>query len=119
MRAVRRDATGDSTPPEMGTTNKSVLWCHPRRGNYLATPIVIGERIGGGAEGFTASPVAANRKLYFTGEQGDVFVLDATNQFSVLATNKLGGLCLSTPAISEGTIFFRTTEKLVAVGFQN
>jgi len=127
----------------MGATNQAVAWCHPRRGNYLATPIVLGdllwgdldgivtcfdtktgkihynERIGGGAEGFTASPVAANRKLYFTGEQGDVFVLDATNQFSVLATNKLGGLCLSTPAISEGTIFFRTTEKLVAVGFKN
>jgi len=45
-------------------------------------------------------------------------VLPATNQFSVLATNKLGGLCLSTPAISEDTLFFRTTEKLVAVGFK-
>ena len=32
------------------------------------------------------------------------------------ATNKLGGLCLATPAISEGTLFFRTTEKLVAIG---
>jgi len=141
MRGVRVDATGDISPPEISATNQAVAWSHPRRGNYLATPIVVGdlvwgdldgivtcfdaktgkvyynERIGGGGEGFTASPVAANHKLYYTGEQGDVFVLEAANQFKVLAQNKLGGLCLSTPAISEGMLFFRTTEKLVAVGF--
>jgi glucose dehydrogenase len=142
MRAVRLDGTGDISPPEIGGTSKGVVWSHPRKGNYLATPIVVGdlvwgdldgivtcfdtktgaihysERIGGGGQGFTASPVAANRKLYFSGEQGDVFVLEATNEFKVLASNKLGGQCLSTPAISAGTIFFRTTEKLVAVGFK-
>ncbi len=142
MRAIRLDATGDITPPEMDGTNQSIAWCYPRKGDYLATPIVVGnllwgnmdgivtcfdvktgaihysERIGGGGQGFTASAVAAGNKLYLTGEQGDVFVLPATNQFSVLATNKLGGLCLSTPAISEGTLFFRTTENLVAVGFK-
>jgi outer membrane protein assembly factor BamB len=143
MRAVRLDAIGDITPSEIGGTNQAIIWSYPRKGNYLETPITVGnfvwgnldgvltcfdaktgeiqytERIGGGGQGFTASPVAANGKLYFTGEQGDVFVLPATKDFSVLATNKLGGLCLSTPAISEGTIFFRTVEKLVAVGFKN
>lgn len=143
MRAVRLDATGDVTPSEMGATNQAVVWCHPRKGNYIQTPIVVGdtlwgcldsgvvtcfdvktgklhyeERIGGGGQGFTASPVAANGKLYFAGEQGDVFVIPATNQFTVLKTNKLGGLCLATPAISEGTLFFRTTEKLLAVAFK-
>jgi outer membrane protein assembly factor BamB len=140
FRAVRLDATGDISPPDISATNHSVVWCHPRRGNYLATPIVIGnlvwgdldgivtcfdvktgevyynERIGGGGEGFTTSPVAAKDKLYYTGEQGDVFVLAVDKQFKVLAQNKLGGICLSTPVISEGTIFFRTTEKIVAVG---
>ncbi len=143
MRAVRLDATGDVTPPEISATNQAVVWCHPRKGNYIQTPIVVGdllfgcldngvvtcfdvksgklhyeERIGGGGQGFSASPVAASGKLYFTGEQGDVFVLPATEKFSVLATNKLGGLCLATPAISEGTLFFRTTEKLLAVGLK-
>jgi len=143
MRAVRLDATGDITPPDMASTNRAVVWCHPRQGNYLQTPIVIGdllwgcsndgivtcfdaksgrihysERIGGGGQGFTASPVGAHGKLYFTGELGDVFVLPATNRFSVLGTNNLGGLCLSTPAISEGALFFRTVERLVAVGFK-
>ncbi len=142
MRAIRLDATGDITPPEIGATNQAIAWSHPRQGDYLQTPIVVGEllwgaldgiitcfdvktgeihyteRIGDGAEGFTASPVAAAGKLYFTGERGEVFVLPATEEFSVLATNKLGGICLSTPAISEGTLFFRTTEKLVAIGFK-
>ena len=140
MRAVRLDATGNITPPEIGATNQAIAWSHARQGDYLQTPIVVGsllwgamdsiitcfdsntgkihysERIGDGAQGFTASPVAAAGKLYFTGERGEVFVLPATEKFSVLATNKLGGLCLSTPAISEGTLFFRTTERLVAIG---
>ena len=50
------------------------------------------------------------------GYLGDVFVLPAIETFSVLATNQLGGICLATPAISEGTLFFRTTEKLLAIG---
>lgn len=140
MRAVRLDATGDITPPEIGATNQAIAWSHPRQGDYLQTPIAVGdllwgamdsvitcfdsktgqihysERIGDGAQGFTASPVAAGGRIYFTGERGEVFVLPATEQFSVVATNKLGGICLSTPAISEGTIFFRTTEKLLAIG---
>jgi outer membrane protein assembly factor BamB len=143
MRAVRLNASGDVTPPEIAATNQAVVWCHPRKGNYIQTPIVVGdllwgcldngvvtcfdvksgklhyeERIGGGGQGFSASPVAANGKLYFTGEQGDVFVIPASEQFGVLATNKLGGLCLATPAISENTLFFRTTEKLLAVGLK-
>jgi len=140
MRAIRLDASGNITPSEIGGTNQAIVWSHARKGNYLETPIAVGglifadidgivtcfnaktgevqysERIGGGGQGFTASPVAARGKIYFTGEQGDVFVLPADNHFTVLATNKLGGICLSTPAISEGTLFFRTTEKLIAIG---
>jgi outer membrane protein assembly factor BamB len=140
MRAVRLSATGDITPPELGATNQSIAWSHPRQGDYLQTPVVVGdllfgsldgivtcfdvhtgkihytERIGDGTQGFTASPVAAGGKVYLTGERGEVFVLPASEQFSVLATNKLGGICLSTPAISDGTLFFRTTEKLLAIG---
>jgi outer membrane protein assembly factor BamB len=141
MRAVRLDATGDVTPADISQTNQAVVWCHPRKGNYLQTPIVVGdllwgcsndgivtcfdvktgklnyeERIGGGGQGFTASPVAANGRLYFTGEQGDVFVIPATETFSVMDTNKIDGICLATPAISDGALFFRTTEKLLAIG---
>jgi outer membrane protein assembly factor BamB len=74
------------------------------------------ERIGGGGQAFTASPVAAAGNLYFTGEQGDVFVIPAQKKFSATATNHIEGICLATPAISEGTLYFRTTEKLIAIG---
>ena len=140
MRAVRLDASGDITPPDLSATNQAVVWAHPRQGDYLQTPVVVGdllwgaldgiitcfdvktgeikysERIGDGSEGFTASPVAAADKLYFTGERGEVFVVPAKPKFSVSATNSLGGICLSTPAISEGTLFFRTTDRLLAIG---
>jgi outer membrane protein assembly factor BamB len=140
IRAIRLDAKGDITPSSLDATNKAIVWTHRRGGDYLQTPVVVknlvwgalygvitcfdvdtgqvqySERIGAGNDGFTASPVAAGDKLYFAGERGDVFVVPAEPKFSVIATNQLDGLCLSTPAISEGTLFFRTTEKLVAIG---
>jgi len=140
MRRVLLNATGDIKPADISQTNNAVAWVHTRKGNYLQTPIVVGdkvwgcsndgivtcfdltsgkihyeERIGGGGQGFTSSPVSAGGNLYFTGEQGDVFVIPVSDKFSVLATNKLDGICLTTAAISDGAMFFRTTEKLLAV----
>jgi len=141
LRAVRLSAaSGDITPPQLESTNAAIAWCHPRLGSYMQTPIVIGdklwscdwlgilscvdtatgkihytERLGKGGQAFTASGVAAGNHLYFASESGDVYVVEATNSFAVLATNHLGGLCLATPAASDGTLFFRTTSKLLAV----
>ena len=56
------------------------------------------------------------RHLFITSELGNVFVVPISETFSVVATNKLGETCLSTPAISEGALFFRTRDKIVAVG---
>jgi hypothetical protein len=67
-------------------------------------------------EGFTASAVSDGRNLYYTSELGNVFVVPVSSQFSVIATNELHETCMATPAISQGTLFFRTREKLVAVG---
>ena len=71
--------------------------------------------MGTGGEGFTASPVASEGKLYFTSEQGSVFVVEPGADFTVLATNQMGEVCMATPAISGGTIFFRTQGHVVAV----
>jgi outer membrane protein assembly factor BamB len=73
------------------------------------------ERLGSGGDGFTASPVGSEGKLYFTSEQGLVFVVKPGVDFAVLATNRMGEVCMATPAISEGTIFFRTQGHVVAV----
>jgi outer membrane protein assembly factor BamB len=141
MRAIRPDASGDITPPgDPGQTNASVVWAYARRGNYMQTPILVGDllfacndagavtcfdaatgavqfshRLGAAGPGFTASPVSDGRHLYFTSEQGRVFVLGVTNKYSLVATNELGTTCLATPAISDGTILFRTRDKLIAI----
>jgi outer membrane protein assembly factor BamB len=77
------------------------------------------ERLGSGADGFTASPVASPGKLYFASEQGTVYVVKPGAEFTVLATNQMGEVCMATPALSEGAIFFRTQGHVVAVGSEN
>ena len=69
----------------------------------------------GAAGGFSASPVATGGKLYFTGEDGDIFVLKAGPRFQLLATNQMGEVCMATPAISEGMLLFRTQGHVVAI----
>ena len=144
MRAIRLEATGDIAPADPGATNAAIAWAHARQGTYMQTPIVVGnhvygcldngvltcfdahtgaisysERIGNGAEGFTASPVSDGRQIYFASEVGNVYVVPASDKFSVLATNRLNETCMATPAMSEGTLFFRTRSKLIAVGLKN
>jgi outer membrane protein assembly factor BamB len=77
---------------------------------------VYQQRLGGGTSAFTASPVAADGKIYFMSEEGDVFVVKAARTFELLATNPLGEVTMATPAISEGVIYFRTGKSLIAIG---
>ncbi|QEG25902.1 Outer membrane protein assembly factor BamB precursor [Gemmata obscuriglobus] len=66
---------------------------------------------------FSASPVAADGKVYFLNETGSCAVLDAkADGFEVLATNDLPGETLGTPAIARGRIFIRTDKALYAIG---
>jgi outer membrane protein assembly factor BamB len=141
MQAIRLAARGDITPSEIGATNAGIAWAHARQGTYMQTPIVVGnrvygcldngvltcfdantgtifynERLGTGNEGFTASPVSDGRHLYFASEGGTVYVVPEDGKFSVIATNNLGETCMASPAISDGTLFFRTRERLVAIG---
>jgi outer membrane protein assembly factor BamB len=141
IRAIRLNARGNITPADPGATNAAIAWAHARRGNYMQTPIVVGdhlyacfdtgvltcfdaqtgavqysERLGGGAEGFSSSPVSDGRNIYFGSELGHVFVVPAGKTFSIVATNALDETCMATPALSAGTLFYRTREQLVAIG---
>jgi outer membrane protein assembly factor BamB len=71
------------------------------------------ERTGGV---FTASPVAADGKVYLLSEDGQAFVLAAGNQPRVLARNRLTARQLASPAISGGRLFIRTDDAMIAVG---
>src|SRR5437879_1852589 len=53
---------------------------------------------------YYASPVAADQKIYIASAAGVVVVLDASEKFNVLATNKLDGSILATPALDRKSV---------------
>jgi outer membrane protein assembly factor BamB len=69
------------------------------------------------SDSYSASPVLAEGRLYVTSENtGLTSVISAGPKFEVLAENPLNDYCLSSPAISGGQIFIRTTQFLWAIG---
>jgi outer membrane protein assembly factor BamB len=138
--AVRPSAAGDVTLKDGETANAHIAWSAARDGAYMQTPLVYGDllyvckdngvltvfdaktgerhyqgRLADGRTGFSASPVASNGRLYFTSEEGDVYVIKAGPVFEQLAVNPLGEVAMATPAISDGIMFFRTRGHLIAV----
>jgi outer membrane protein assembly factor BamB len=138
--AVNLSAVGDISLAKETSTNQYVAWSYNRNGNYIPTPIIYKEylycgsdrgvlscyeartgglqyreRFGSGSVPFSASPVAADGKIYFTAEKGDIYVVEAGPKYKLLNVNKMGETCMATPAISQGTMFFRTRHQLVAV----
>jgi outer membrane protein assembly factor BamB len=68
-------------------------------------------------DNYSASPVYADGRIYVTSENnGLTSVFAAGPKFELLAENPLNDYCLSSPAISEGQIFIRTTQYLYAIG---
>jgi outer membrane protein assembly factor BamB len=65
---------------------------------------------------YSSSPVLADGKIYLTNEEGLTSVVKAGPQFEILAENALNDYCLSSPAISDGQIFMRTTQYLYCIG---
>ena len=139
--AVKETAAGDVSLKDAASSSPHVAWSQARDGAYMQTPLAYGEllyvcqnngalgvyeaktgrrlyqqRLGEGVTGFTASAVAADGKVYYTSEEGDVYVVKAGPEFALLATNRLGEVTLATPAIVDGVIFFRTRDNVVAVG---
>jgi outer membrane protein assembly factor BamB len=73
---------------------------------------------GGGMGGDYASPVIADGKIYFTGRNGEIYVLEAGTEFKPLAVNRVTAESedfSATPAISKGDIFIRSNKHLYCV----
>jgi outer membrane protein assembly factor BamB len=66
--------------------------------------------------GFSASPVAADGKLYLSNEDGDILVVAAGEKFAHIGSNSMGEMLMATPALSEGVMYIRTAQSLFAVG---
>jgi outer membrane protein assembly factor BamB len=139
--AIRPTATGDITLKPGEETNDFVVWSSTRGGSFTPTPILYGDylysinvsgivgcydartgerkyvaRLEHLGDGFSGSPVAADGRLYFASEDGDVFVVKAGPSFEVLSRNPMGEVILTTPAISGGMIFIRTLHHLYGIG---
>ena len=91
--------------------DRGVTWClDAKTGQTIWGP----ERIKPGT--YSSSPVLADGKLYVTNEDGLTTVIKAGPKFESLAENDLNDYCLSSPAISDGQIFIRTTQHLYCIG---
>jgi outer membrane protein assembly factor BamB len=65
---------------------------------------------------YFASPVAADGKIYFSSYLGNVFVVQAGDEFKILARNKIGERINATPALVDGIIYLRTARHVMAFG---
>jgi outer membrane protein assembly factor BamB len=139
--AVRPGARGDITLPEGQTSSKTVAWSRTGRGPYMPTPLVYRgllyvldnngifdaydlktgrevyrQRLPYVGSGFSASPVAADGKIYLSGEDGEMIVVLAGPNYRHIATNSIGELLMATPALSEGVMYVRSQSSLFAIG---
>jgi outer membrane protein assembly factor BamB len=64
----------------------------------------------------SASPVAADGKIYVVSDNGATTVVEAGDKFKVLATNNLDDEILATPAIADGCLFLRSDKFLYCIG---
>jgi outer membrane protein assembly factor BamB len=138
--AVRAGARGDISLPQGKTASDAIAWSHDRDGTYISSPIVYrdqlytlnnngiltaydantGERIyrarvgGGGA--FSASPVAADGRLYIASEDGDVFVVQAGREYVELGKLPMNEVTMASPAISDGVLIIRTLGHVWGIG---
>jgi outer membrane protein assembly factor BamB len=133
--AIRPGGSGDVTATH-------VAWSTPRGSPFVPSGIVVGDllylvndmqsiltvyeaktgtlvyqgRMGvAQREGFSASPVAVNGKVFFTNDDGQVFVVEVGREFKLLHVNELGARTLASPALVDGTWYWRTDGSLMAI----
>jgi len=136
--AVRAGVKGEIKPSDANA--KSIAWQSTQIKPHIVTPIVYDgllyvctdngilsqyqattgqptfrARLGNGGA-FSASPVAANGKLYFASEDGDVFVVKAGSAFELLARNVMGEVLMATPAIGGNVIIIRGQNHVFGIG---
>jgi outer membrane protein assembly factor BamB len=68
---------------------------------------------------FSASPVAADGKIYFVSETGETIVMQSGRTPTVLSRNALGERAVASPAISNGQIFIRTDDHVFCIGVRH
>jgi outer membrane protein assembly factor BamB len=139
--AVRPGASGDVSLAKGEESNAFVAWFHPRASAYTSSPLVYRglmyvvndngvltvfdaktgkeiykARAGGSGNTFSASPWAADGKVYLLSEDGHTFVIEAGDKYVELAKNSMDEMSFASPALASNTIFMRTQTKLYRIG---
>jgi outer membrane protein assembly factor BamB len=111
-----------------------IVWSHEKGAPLTPSPLVVGDelylvsdngvatcldarsgdvhwtkRLGGD---FSASPVAAEGRIYFQNEEGVIYVVRADKTYELLATNDLAERALASPAVADGALIVRTESHL-------
>jgi len=139
--AVRPGASGNITLAKGQESSDFVAWFHPRASAYTSSPLVYRGRMyvvndngiltvfdaktgkeiykaraGGAGNTFSASPWAADGKIYLLSEDGHTFVLEAGDKYVELAKNSVDEMSFASPALAANTIFLRTQTRLYRIG---
>ena len=75
-------------------------------------PVTVSSMTIAGNTAFTASPWAANGKIFALSEDGDAYVFAAGPEFKLRHKNSLDEMCMATPAIAGDRLLIRTLTKL-------
>jgi outer membrane protein assembly factor BamB len=138
MYVFRPGANGDISLRSGEDTNAFLAWRSSKGSPYTPTPIVYGDQFYVVADNgvlssydaktgaliyqqrlpssFSASPVAADGKLYLASEDGDIFVVKAGRQFELLQKNVMGQPLMATPALTQGMLIVRADDAIYALG---
>jgi outer membrane protein assembly factor BamB len=134
--AIRPGGSGD-------VTTSHVAWTTPRGSPFVPSSLIHGdllyqvndmqsiltvfhaktgelayqERLGVAMrEGFSASPVSVGNLLYFTNDDGQTFVIEAGPAYKLKHVNDLKARVIASPALVDGTWYWRTDKELLAIG---
>jgi len=138
---IRAGASGEITLGKGLSSSDWIAWSRQQRGPYMPTPLIYGgylyalanqgildcyelrsgkelyrQRIAHQGGGFSASPVAADGRIYLPSEDGDILVVKAGKDFELLSTNPMGERLMATPALSDGRMFVRAEHSIFAIG---
>ncbi len=71
------------------------------------------ERLG---DGFRATPLVSNGKIYFFAKEGKVTIVEAAREFKVVSRTDLEEELMASPAAAHGSLFLRTRGHLYRIG---
>jgi outer membrane protein assembly factor BamB len=139
--AIKPGASGDITLRPNQSSSANVLWSRTGRGSYMPTPLIYDgilyvlanqglldaydlrsgdevyrQRLPHEGSGFSASPVAADGRIYLSSEDGDIFVIRAGRTFEILGRHAMGEPLMATPALGGDTMYVRGERHLFAIG---